>query len=152
MSELTQQEIVRAATNSPELAVDSFELGGREFKILDLPYDDYLKFFALLEPLLSGVAGQLTAFRIGNVDGLSVKDVIKYCGQQLPEMVRLICVQTEPHVTTKDVKDWARSPFSLASIVLKQVAHNKMIEDVTDFFASLLPLMKALPMSTPEEK
>lgn len=140
----TQTEIVRAATNSPELSTHSFTLGDRTFPIVDLPYDDYIKFFAYLQPLIEKFAGAVTgiSFTSQANDDLSVSGLITYCSASLPEMVRMMCAQTDPSVTVDDVKSWVRSPFKLASIVMEQVKANKVIEDLADFFDQIVPLLK----------
>lgn len=140
----TQKEIVRAATNDPSLSTASFTLGDRTFTIVDLPYDDYIKFFAYLQPLIEKFAGAVTgiAFTTAQADDLSVSGLIKYCSESLPEMVRMMCSQTDPTVTVEDVKKMVRSPFKLAAIVMEQVKANKVIEDMTDFFEQIVPLLK----------
>lgn len=140
----TPTEIVRAATNDPSLSTSSFTLGDKVFPVVDLPYDDYIKFFAYLQPLIEKFAGAVTgiSFTSSQTDDLSVSGLIRYCSESLPEMVRLMCVQTDPSVTAEDVKKSVRSPFKLASIVMVQVKANKIIEDMTDFFEQIVPLLK----------
>jgi hypothetical protein len=141
---LTEAQKVRAAVNDP---ADKFTLGGRVFNIVDLPYDDYLRFIVLLEPLLKGIVGAATSsISIPGMEfsasTLSASSIASFCGESLPEMVRIICSQTEPDITAKEVKTLGKNPFQLAKVVMKQVAQNGLIKDFTDFFGQILPLIQ----------
>lgn len=143
------REVARAATNDPALSLSEFVLGDKTFKIVDLAYDDYIKFLALLQPLIEGVVnGASTAgsFDVAGIhvasEGFTVQGILKYCTTKLPEMVRIICAATDPSVTVDDVKRLGRNPFRLAEIVLKQIAQNKMIQDFASFFQRAMPLLQ----------
>lgn len=147
---LSETEILAAATNSPELSPDEFQLGEHTFKVVHLSYDDYLQFLAHLQPFLDAVVSKLAEkanLSIPGIDtgnSLELPMLVRFCGENLPEMVRIICKQTMPNITVQQVKEWGRTPFNLASIVLKQVAKNHMIKDFADFFARIAPLLKSV--------
>lgn len=145
---LSQEQIAQAATNDPQLAPDEFQLGDRVFKILDLPYDDYVKFLAHLQPFIDVLAAKmggrqgvkLEGLDLG--DGFSIATIVKFCGASLPEMARIVCSQSDPTVTVEDVKKLGRNPFMLASIVLRQLVRNGIIQDFASFFGQVIPLMR----------
>ena len=141
MSTPTQTDIIRAVTNDPALASDHFMLGERSFPLVDLPYDDYLKFFAHLQPVLDNMVGGVTGGALGVSGEFTMQKILEYAGSSLPEMVYLMCKQTDPTITVEDIKGLVRSPFVLAAAVIKQVNHNRMIDDIKDFFAQILPLL-----------
>lgn len=143
------REIARAATNDPALSLSEFTLGDKTFKIVDLAYDDYIKFLALLQPLIEGVvngANNTSGFDVAGIhvasDGFTVQGILKYCSTELPEMVRIICAAADPTITVEDVKRLGKNPFRLAEIVLKQIAQNKMIQDFASFFQRAMPLLQ----------
>jgi len=141
---LSQADIVRAATNDPALTKDEFMLGDRKFPVVDLSYDDYLRFLTLLTPLLETVVGGVMAksgFRSGAM--LSPKDLISSLSDSLPELVSIVCNQTDETMTVEEVKLLGRTPFKLADIVMKQIEHNKIISEIASFFAQMLPVLKA---------
>jgi len=145
--ENAKEEAVKAAINSPEMSDIKFTLGEKEFKVVDLPYDDYLKFLSYLTPMLEVFIGSLAS--TGGVrvmkptSDINAGSIIKYCGESLPQIVCIVCNQTDPTVTTEDVKKWAKSPFVLCNIVLLQIEKNAIISDFASFFASVLPLLKS---------
>jgi hypothetical protein len=145
---LTEREVIRAATNDPSLSDRTVTLGGRTFKVVDLEYDNYLKFLALLQPLLESVASKVASMRgitIENSSGtMNVSGMISYCGQSLPEMVRIVLSATEPDITIEEVKQLGKTPFKMAEIVLAQVDQNNIIKDISDFFAQSLRLLSAV--------
>lgn len=147
-TELSQTEVIRAATNAPELSTISVTLGDRAFKVVDLEYDDYMVFLAKLQPLLMSFASAV-AGRFGvaapdlDVSTVNPASVIQYCGQDLPEMACIVCRQTDPGITVDDVKKLGKTPFALAKVVLAQVKQNRVINDLMDFFAQVLPLLTA---------
>lgn len=151
---LTQTEIVRAFTNTPVLAKNQVVLGDRTFPIVDLPYDDYLVFFSLLSPLFNVVAG-LGVFSgmVGDVvEDMTPQSLLKYCGQELPQLAQICLKQSDPTITVEDVKKIS-NPFKLATVVLKQIEQNNMLVDIKDFFELTLPLMQKLsPMTTTTEE
>ena len=151
MTELTQVEINQAATNDPFLANVKVTIGDRTFPILDLEYDDYVLFLSHLQPLIKGVFGKLAS--LSNMSNLDVDQIngaslIEYCADALPEMVRIVCKQSDPTITADEVKKLAKNPCKMASIVLEQVQQNRMISDFTDFFVQILPLMKVATEAT----
>jgi hypothetical protein len=144
-SKLTQIDTVRAATNAPELSENTVTLGDRTFKIVDLAYDDYVKFMACLQPLFEALISKLAqtkgiAFEASELSGSMV---LRYCSHSLPEMVRLCLSQTEPTITSDEIKALGKTPFRLAQVVLKQVEQNQMIQEIASFFVQMSPLLKA---------
>jgi hypothetical protein len=147
---LSEQEILAAATNHPSLSTDEFVLGDRTYKVVSLPYDDYITFLTYLQPFLDGIVGKIADKAEVSIPGISLSSPIdasafvRFCGKSLPEMARLICKQTNPDITVDEIKVQAGNPFVLASIVLKQVNKNKMIATFASFFGQLTPLLKSL--------
>jgi hypothetical protein len=151
----TPEAIVQAATNNPQLATDEFKLGDRVFKVIDLDYDSYIRFFAYLRPLINAVASgmaQRQGISIPSIElpesSLSATRLIDFCIADLPEMVRLICAQTVPDITVEEVKTNGKTPFVLAAIVVKQLVRNNVVAQFTSFFGQILPLMKMLGLKT----
>lgn len=145
---ISEQDKVFAAYNDPTLAPDSFTLGPRTFKVVHLRYPDYLKFLQLLKPLASIFAKLMsdnaaaTAFsdiEVTSVVEAVLPEVMGYLGDQLPEMVAVVCRQTTPEITAQWVIDNAKSPFELVGIVMQQVGVNQMIQDIGRFFKILMP-------------
>lgn len=140
---MSTKEIHRAATNDPELSDNTFVLGERTFTVVDLEYDSYLKFITKLAPLMKAVAGGLLASRGSSVPNmLDPAMLVEMCINDLPELAALVCQQTDKSVTTEEVKRLGKTPFKLAHIVLKQIEQNKIISEISDFFAQMLPLMR----------
>ncbi len=147
---VSQHEMVRAALNAPELSEREFKLGDKVYKIIDLEYDDYLMFVELLTPLIEVFQNRAKAEEVSVPDialtpeaGLDFKAVLKYCKNDLPELVRIICRQTDPDITVEDIKK-AGNPIKLANIVLQQILQNNMIQEFADFFVQMIPLMRAV--------
>jgi hypothetical protein len=154
---LTKSQITAAATNSPALALEGFNFGGRDFKLLDLSYDSYLDFTFFLQPLLEGIASKFLAAKGVSLPGIEIPELegpnvasyfLKFCRQHLPQMVCIVCNQQalqdgtpEAEVTPEWVKAHAKSPFQLAKIVMMQVGKNQMISEFADFFAQILPIV-----------
>jgi hypothetical protein len=137
---LTQQDIARAVTNDPALSTDEVMVGDKVVKIIDLSYDDYCLFMAHLQPLLESVFGQVAkAAGIDSSSALGVKDLIKYGGNVLPELALLSVRHAYPDMTVTELKALVKSPFKMANIVVKQIEHNQIIQEITDFFAPILP-------------
>lgn len=142
---LTERQIARAATNDPSLSEREFQLGDRTFPLVDLPYDDYVVFLGHLQPLMEAIAGRFSATQdLVSSEEITVSGLAKYCAKALPEMVTLMARQSDPTMTTDVVKQMGRSPFKLATIVMKQIEQNKVISDIADFFEQVLPVIKAL--------
>lgn len=144
---LSSKEIVRAATNSPELSESKVKLGDREFTIVDLPYDDYLEFLSFLQPLLESLAGKMAGDAlpglIPDTSSLNAGTLIKYCGTSLPRMVQIVLSQTDPKISVEEIKILGKNPFKLATIVLTQIEQNRIIGDISDFFVQILPFLTA---------
>lgn len=145
---MTNAEISRAVTNNPSLSLEEFSLGDRTFKIVDLSYDSYVDFLTLLSPLIEAVFGSVAS--AANMNGikldasaLSVSTVIKHCAKTLPDLVLLVCKQTQRDITVDEVKLLGKTPLVLGAIVLKQLQKNNIIKDFADFFAQALPVLKA---------
>lgn len=144
---LTDEQILAAATNSPVLSPDQFKLGDQTFKIVHLPYDDYVTFLGYLQPFLSAmVLGKSKEQKVSipgiNLGvGASPLALVEFCSNELPEMVRLIVKQTDPTVTVKTIKELAGTPFVLAGIVFQQLVRNQMIADFASFFKQMMPLL-----------
>lgn len=145
---LSTQAIHRAATNDPELSENTFTLGSkengtfREFKVVDLEYDDYLLFITKLAPLMKVLGSSILAAKGGSSMSLDPSSLIEHCVHELPELAALVCRQTDPSVTADEVKKLAKTPFKLATIILRQIEQNKIVSEISDFFAQMLPLMK----------
>lgn len=137
---ITNIEIARAATNDPALATTSVKLGERDFPLMDMPYEDNVKFLAFLQPLLESVAGRMSGVSVDT--GLASAGLMKYCAEHLPEMACMVCKQSDPSITVEEVKRLGKSPVRLASVVAAQMQHDRTINDIVDFFKQMLPLLK----------
>lgn len=159
---LSRFDIARAATNDPNLSDEQFVLGDRTFKIVDLSYDGYLEFMALLQPMMDGIVGVFTKTNV-NLPGISLPKVtealnpskiLKFCAKELPEMAAVVCRGTDKSITA----DWIKqqkptpTPFRLAAIVLKQVTRNNVLADFMDFFVQTLPVLKKMGLNIGEKK
>lgn len=146
MAELTEQEIARAATNDPQLSTKEFTLGDRTFKIVDLEYDDYVIFMSKLAPLMKSVASGLASSHGINVSdkphSIDATSIMEYCSADIPDLATIVCRQTDPTITAKEVKRLGKTPFRLATLVLMQIEQNHIIADISDFFVQMLPLLK----------
>jgi hypothetical protein len=145
---LTEQEILAAAVNSPSLSDDEFVLGEFTYKVVHLPYDDYVSFLAYLQPFLDGIIGKLSEKNNVSLPGITLSEpvdmgvFVRFCGKSLPEMARLVCKQTRSEVTIDEIKQAAGNPFVLAALVFKQINKNQMIQTFASFFAQLTHLIK----------
>lgn len=144
----SEREIIFAATNEPALAPDEFKLGDRTFKVMNLKYDDYIKFLGYLRPFLEGIGQALVAskgIQVPNINingpSFNIDTLLTFCINDLPEMARIVCKQTDPTVTAEQIKEWAGEPFTLCEIILRQVARNNMIGQFASFFGQLLPIL-----------
>lgn len=138
---LTTAQINHAATNAASLSDHSFTLGDRVFPVVYLSYDDYLEFLTYLEPLLTAVGS--SAIDGFNPLALSTS-ILKYCKVSLPQMVQIMCRQTDPDITVDEIKKLVRNPFILATCVLEQVKHDKMVEEISSFFGQIIGMMKSM--------
>jgi hypothetical protein len=142
--QLTTREIAFAATNDPALAATEFTLGERTFKVLNLPYEDYVKFLGHLQPVLEGItAGAANKPAEGESD-FGIGTILKHCADVLPHMVQLSAKQTDPTITVERCKELCPSPLRMATIVLKQIQQNRIVSDIADFFVLMLPVMSAI--------
>ncbi len=146
---LTEKEILAAATNDPSLSPDEFQLGDKKFKVVHLPYDDYVAFLSMLQPFLEGLMHNLAEKANVSVPGIALgaapdaSSLITFCLKSLPDMACIVCKQTDSSITVGEVKRLGGTPFALAGVVLKQISKNKMIKDFSSFFALVTPLLKA---------
>lgn len=136
--ELTEQQIVAAATNDPDFSAVEVEFGGKTYKLIDMAYDDYIKFLALLRPFLEALASRVS----GTNPDINVSDLITHCGEAIPKMAYLALKQVDEDITVEYIKQVGKTPFRIAPVVLKQVEKNNIIQDVADFFVQILPMMK----------
>lgn len=142
---LTEEQILAAATNLPALSPDQFKLGDRVFKIVHLPYDDYVTFLGYLQPFLAALVNKKSA--AVSIPGINLGAsadpgaLLQFCSGDLPEMVRLIAKQSEPDISIREIKDLAGNPFVLAGVVIQQLARNQMIGDFVSFFKQVTPLL-----------
>lgn len=156
---LTAPQITAAATNSPALAPEGFNFGGRDFKLLHLDYESYLDFTFFLQPLLEGVAAKFMSSKGVSLPGIEIPEFegsniagyfLKFCRSELPAMVCIVCNQQPGEkITPEWVKKNAKSPFQLAKIVMLQVGKNQMVSEFADFFGQILP---AVMMMTSQKK
>lgn len=145
--QISEAEKIRAALNLP---ADQFKLGDRVFSIHDLPYDDYIAFVALSQPLvevlINKVAGRNRAISVPGIElkpeDINIASIVTTLGKVLPDMVCLMCKQSDPTVTVAEVKTLGRTPFALAVAVFKQIKQNGMIRDFADFFVQLTTMLK----------
>lgn len=141
---ITPEELVRAAINLP---ADQFKLGDRTFNIVDLPYDDYLEFTTNLAPFIEKVSSSLLSkFNVPNPDLVTTPEfntssIIASIGHNLPKLVQIICRQTDPFITTDDIKELAKKPTALIEPVIKQIKQNDMINDLASFFAQGMEIL-----------
>jgi hypothetical protein len=144
---IPQQKLIRAALNLP---ADQFQLGDRTFNIHDLEYDDYLLFIGHLTPLIEVLAKKVAEKHGVSIPGMDITpesinptNILRVCGDILPEMVRIMCKYTDPNITVDEVKKLAKKPLPLALAIIKQVKQNKMMEDFADFFGLTMGMIKS---------
>lgn len=144
-TKLKAVEIIRAATNAPELSGTKVKLGDKEYTVVDLPYDDYVTFLAHLQPLIEGLLSKLAQAKgiEFNAESLTASSLLTYCSKSLPEMALLCLKQTAPDLTVDEVKKLGKTPFNLAIVVLKQIEQNKIISEISSFFVQMAPLLRA---------
>lgn len=144
-------ELDKIAAAKNEWHDKEFTLGDQTFQVLDLNYFDYVEFVSLVKPLVSIAAG---ALEMGSRDGelkidfnptnLDFDQLIKICGKELPRMAWLVCKQSHPKITDRDVAILARRPQRLVEIVLLQIMHNNMIQEFGNFFQRLTGMVTNL--------
>ena len=126
------------ATNSPVLSETKVVLGTKEYKLVHLPYRDYVQFICLIEPAIKG-------FFSGSIlieDTLEASSIIRPLLDVLPELVWLCLKQTDPSITVEQIMKYGKTPTALANIVIAQIKHNNMIQDFSDFFKQATQLVK----------
>lgn len=138
---MTNEAVAQVVSNDPVTSGVEVKLGDRTFKLVDLAYDDYVTFNAFLEPFLKAFAGSMLGRDSGSFSALTASDLVRYCSDSLPQMVQICLRQTEPRITVQEIKTLGRTPFKLVPIVLKQVERNGIIQEITDFFELMLPIM-----------
>lgn len=144
---LSDTQILEAATNTPELSPDEVKFGDKIYKLVYLPYDDYILFLGLLQPIFEALSAKskvkLPGIDIGSA--LNANSILKFCAHSLPEMTQIALRQTESTITIAEIKETARSPFALVNVVLAQVKKNNVIADFVSFFAQVAPLLNLTP-------
>jgi hypothetical protein len=145
---LTEQEVIAGAKNEWQ---KEFTLGAKTFEVKDLGYFDYIEFIGLAKPLVTVAA---SALEMGTKDGemkvefnpanLDLDQIIKLCGKELPRMAGIVCRQSMPKISDKEVAELARRPQRLVEIVLLQVMHNNMIQEFGTFFQRLTGMVTSL--------
>lgn len=145
---LTEEQIIAGAKNDWG---KEFTLGDRTFEIKDLGYFDYVEFVGLVKPLVEVAASALSmGAKDGEMtvdfdpSGLDFDQIFKLCGKELPKMAGIVCRQTDPKVTDRQVAELARRPQRLVEVVLLQVAHNNMIQEFGGFFQRLTAMVTSL--------
>jgi hypothetical protein len=128
---------IHGATNSPVMSETKVMLGNREYKLVHLPYRDYVQFICLVEPALKGVLNG--GFVID--EALEATSIIRPLLDTLPELAWLCLKQTNPKLTVEDVMEYGKTPVALANIVLAQIKHNNMIEEFASFFTQATTLL-----------
>lgn len=142
---ISEGELTRAALNLP---ANEFMLGERKFEIKDLSYRDYLAFTRYLTPFMEAVGSRLISDKLGvSVPGIdlggaiSATSIIDFCGEKLPEMVQIICRQTDPSITVEEIEALAKKPSALIGPVVQQIVHSKVVSDFASFFAQAMTLL-----------
>lgn len=137
---VTPMQMALAAKND---STETFEFGGRTFKLLDLQYDSYIEFMEHMAPFI-----ELVMSPGASGHAVSVTEFVKFAGKSLPRMAVLMLNGQDPTVTEEWVKANTKNPYTLAELVLQQVVKNKMIEDFAGFFVSLTEKMTKLGLMT----
>ncbi len=143
---ITDDQKLEAATNDPALSNDSFELGGKTYKVVHLKYKSYVAFLRLLEPVMKGVLGVmshqaglgLAGIDLGKVDTSSL---VGLATENLPSLVQIVCSQTEP-ITVQEIEEMETTPFDLANIVFMQVKKIQLGDKFSAFITRISETMK----------
>ena len=146
--ELTQEQIVGATLNTPELSQHSIDLNGRTFKIIDLEYDAYMKFTLYLKPLFVEILSKAKEAQAGgqgtvafSMTDINLDKIFGMFEDTLPQMALIVLLATEPTTTLSECKSICKTPFKMLELVLMQITKNNIIEDFTSFFPQLARLM-----------
>lgn len=128
-----------------------FVLGEQAFPLKDLSYDSYVIFLGYLTPLIEVVVQKIAGGAGISIPGIdlnanafSTTNILKLCSKELPEMVHLMCKESDSTITVEDVKKLAGRPTTLVTAIVKQIHKNQMIQDFADFFAQVLSVVKPL--------
>lgn len=124
----SKMQIAQAVSNSSD---EFFEFGGKQFKLLDLCYDDYIEFVEHMSPFIEKV------MKASMSDNMDIMGFVRFAGKGLPRMVWLMIHKQDEAVTEDWVKENAGTPYVLAELAFRQVVKNRMIEEFARFFASL---------------
>lgn len=156
---LTDTQIADAVRN--DYPDDSFALGHgderRVFPIKDLSYDSYIEFLKLARPVMDLLIGSLDVAMDEKGEptltirreSLDLDVLLDVAGTSLPRLAHLCCKQSDPRITVDEVKRLARRPMDLLDVVIKQVQHNKIVQEFADFFPRLVTSLSQLaPEST----
>jgi hypothetical protein len=164
---LTEQLIALGATNDPALSKDEFELNEKKYKYVFLSYDFYLEFMFKIKPLLAGVVGAMASKSKATInlpgielipsDASGVSSILKFCSDDIPDMVRIIVNNSleadhreDEKITALDVRKFrGNTPMSLTRIIMGQVVYNNLIGEFGAFFVESLPLLSAMGLVTP---
>lgn len=136
----TDTQVVAAMTNDPLLSEHQVEFGGKVYTLVDLSYDDYMKFLVLLQPFLESVVMKLA----DRSSPINVGDIVRHCGESLPHLVYLSLKQVDEDIDILKIKEIAKTPFKLVPVVVKQIEKNQMIKEFSDFFVQMLPMVKSI--------
>lgn len=146
--EVSQEQIIAAVKNEWGKV---FTLGDREFEIKDLTYFDYVEFVRLAKPIvmtaLQGLDMNSENGEIGlqfNPGALDFDNILSICHKELPRLAYLVCRQSAPNITEKEVALLAHRPQRLIEVVLMQILHNNMIQEFGSFFPRLTKMVTAL--------
>src|SRR5574343_997869 len=135
MDSITQ---AHGLTNSEITSPTSVTFAGKDYKLVHLPYDDYVQFMALIEPVIGTIINIINS---GEFALTGNAGIIKGLLTVLPELVWLSLKQTNSGITLAYIKSNTKSPTELFNIVIAQVKHNDMIKDFSDFFAQINTMM-----------
>ena len=159
---LSEEQIALGVTNDPALSKDEFELNGKKYKFVHLSYDYYLEFMFKIRPLLAGVVGAMASKSKATVnlpgiellpsDGAGVNGLLKFCSDDIPDMVRIIVNNSleadkreDEKISTTDIRKFrGNTPMSLTRIIMGQVVYNNLIGEFGAFFVESLPLLNAM--------
>lgn len=152
-AEITDIKIANAARNEYDA---SFVLGGRTFPIKDLGYDDYIEFIKLSKPVVEAVLGAVSVATDEHGEaqvnleptGVDFDALIDMAGTNLPRLAWMCCRQSDTRITVDEVKRLARRPMELMDVVLAQIKHNQIVEELAKFFPRLVTSLTTLAPSS----
>jgi len=146
--ELTQEQIIAATTNDPDMSPFDIVLGDRTFKVVDLEYDNYMKFTMFLKPLFNEILSKArqaqdegkSAINFSLTD-INLDKIFSMFETTLPAMTLIVLSATDPSITLDECKRLCKTPFRMLEVVLVQIEKNNIIQDFTSFFPQLTQLM-----------